>query len=262
MIDIHTHVLPGLDDGAQTLDAAVEMLRVAARSGTTDLVATPHANIDFRFDPELVRREIAELQQAAGPNVRIHRGCEFHLFFDNIQDALANPRKYTINGDSYLLVEFPDVLIARNTTDVFRRLIEGGTIPVICHPERNYLLHSRIEELRAWVELGCRVQVTAQSFLGRFGLDTRRFAERLMRRGLVHFVASDCHDAEDRSPRLDEAYDYVARKFGEDRARALFVTNPGAVLCGQPLPPAPEPPPPRRGWNRYFPRLSSKWGNG
>jgi protein-tyrosine phosphatase len=254
MIDIHTHVLAGLDDGAKTLDAALEMLRVAARSGTTDLVATPHANIEFRFDAELVQLKIAELQEAAGPDVRIHRGCDFHLFFDNIQDALANPCKYTINGMSYLLVEFPDVLIARNTPEVFKRLIEGGMIPIITHPERNYLLHSRTEELKAWVELGCRVQVTAQSFLGRFGPEARRFAERLMRSGLVHFVASDCHDAEDRSPRLDEAYDYVARKFGGDRAQALFVTNPGAVLCGEPLPPdPPEPePPPGRNWSRFF----------
>lgn len=253
MIDIHSHVLPGLDDGARTLEQAIEMLRIAARSGTTDIVASPHANIEFPFDPNLVAEKIAELQAAAGTDVRIHRGCDFHLYFDNIQDALANPARYTINGKCYLLVEFPDVLIARSTPEVFARLDAAGIVPIITHPERNFLLHTRIEELKKWVDNGCLLQVTGQSLLGRFGPEARNFARQLMRRGLVHFVASDAHDDRDRTPRLDEAYAYVADRFGEERAEALFVANPGAVLAGEALPEQPEPEPvSERKWYKFW----------
>ncbi|MGE5645603.1 MAG: tyrosine-protein phosphatase [Acidobacteriota bacterium] len=253
MIDIHSHVLPGLDDGARTLEQAVEMLRTARRSGTTDIVASPHANIDFRFDPAVVNAKIAELQTAAGPEVRIHRGCDFHLYFDNIQDALEHPARYTIAGGPYLLVEFPDLLIARNTREIFARLAAAGITPIVTHPERNYLLHTRIDQLSEWVEQGCLVQVTGQSFLGRFGTEARRVARGLMRRGLVHFVASDAHDDQDRTPRLDDAYAEVAGRYGEERAQALFVENPRAVIQGEPLPEQPEPDStPGRKWYQFW----------
>lgn len=253
MIDIHTHVLAGLDDGARALEESVSMLRIAAECGTTDLVATPHANLEFRYDPALIDAKIAELDTASGGIVRLHRGCDFHLSFDNIQDALANPAKYAINGRRYLLVEFPDLLIAKSTAEVFARLGEAGLTPVITHPERNFLLHSRLDELALWVEQGVLVQVTAQSFLGRFGPEAREISRELMRRGLVHFVASDAHDAEDRAPRLDQAYQHVARRYGSGRAEALFQVNPRAAIEGAPLPEQPRPEPPSaRKWSRLW----------
>src|SRR6202142_3401437 len=118
MIDIHSHVLPGLDDGARSLEQSIAMIRIAAETGTTDLVASPHANLEFHFDPERVEERLAELEKAGG-GVRLHRGCDFHLYFDNIHDALAHPTKYTINHKGYLLVEFPDLLIAKSTPEVF-----------------------------------------------------------------------------------------------------------------------------------------------
>lgn len=248
MIDIHTHVLPGLDDGSRSLEQSLAMLRVAAACGTTDLVATPHANLDFRFDPEQVLEKLAGLEKAAGGAVRLHRGCDFHFYYDNIQDALAHPSKYAINGKSYLLVEFPDLMVAQGTADIFARLREAGLIPIVTHPERNYLLHSRLAELEQWVEDGALVQVTAQSLFGRFGAEPRAFARKLIERGLAHFVASDAHDAEDRPPRLDEAYRFVARQYGEPRAELLFKDNPQAAIDGAPLPPQPGPVPVRKKW--------------
>jgi protein-tyrosine phosphatase len=255
MIDIHSHILPGLDDGAPSLTAAVEMVRIAWAAGTTDLVATPHANFEYAYDPALVRERLAQLQAAAGPQVTLHGGCDFHLAPANIEDALANPGKYTVNGRRYLLVEFPEVLIARTTTLDFTRLVEAGVTPIITHPERNFLLHKRVADLERWVGLGCLVQVTAQSLLGRFGREARDFARMLAGRGLVHFVASDAHDACDRTPRLDQAYRDVAARFGAARAERLFVTNPRAVLTGDPLSAAPvEQACPRRPWYRLWTR--------
>jgi protein-tyrosine phosphatase len=253
MIDIHTHVLPGLDDGPRTLEESVEMLRLAAESATTDLVATPHANLQFQFDPARIEEKLAELRAAGGPSPRIHQGCDFHLYPVNIEDALAHPSKYTINGKRYLLVEFPDVLIAKNTSEVFAGLRGAGMVPIITHPERNFLLHSRMEALESWIATGCLVQVTAQSLLGRFGPEVRAFARHLMEQDLVHFIASDAHDAGDRTPRLDTAFDHVSRRYGKARAQFLFVENPRAVLSGEPLPqfPTAEGRPPRR-WYRFW----------
>src|SRR5271157_4328314 len=109
MVDIHSHILPGLDDGSRNLEESVAMVRMAAESGTTGIVATPHANMQYPFDPLAVRNKAAELA-AAVPGVSIFTGCDFHLSFDNIEDALRNPRKYTINRTQYLLVEFPEIV--------------------------------------------------------------------------------------------------------------------------------------------------------
>lgn len=235
MVDIHSHILAGVDDGAGSFEESLEMLRIAARGGTTDIVATPHANLEYSFDPDECGRKIAELAAAAGQAPRIHRGCDFHLSYENIQRALAEPSRFTINGHAYLLVEFPEMLIFKSTGEIFELLMGAGIVPIITHPERNYLLQQRLKELEAWVERGCLLQVTAQSFLGRFGRQAKEFADLLVRRGLAHLVASDAHDAEDRTPDLSGAFDYLSRKFGGEVATRLLVSNPRRVLDGAPV---------------------------
>jgi protein-tyrosine phosphatase len=234
MIDIHAHILPGLDDGAETIDEAVAMVRMAAASGTTDIVATPHANYEFTYEPDTVNQRIRELDQACGHAIRIHGGCDFHLSAANILDALEHPAKYTINGNGYLLVEFPDLVIAPTMEGVFSQLREVGMTPIVTHPERNPALQRQTARLAAWVDSGCLVQVTAQSFLGYFGKQAARFANELMERRLVHFVASDGHDPKHRPPVLRGAYELIAGKYGGGIAEALFVKNPAAALIGGP----------------------------
>jgi protein-tyrosine phosphatase len=253
MIDIHSHVLPGLDDGSPSLEESLRMVRVAAEAGTTDLVATPHANLQYSFDPEVVEQKLTELAVASGDAVRLHYGCDFHFYYDNIQDALAHPAKYTINHRNYLLVEFSDLLIAKTTDEVFARMLDARIVPILTHPERNYLLHRRLDKIQSWVGQGCLVQVTAQSLLGRFGSEARRVCRELIQRGLAHFVASDGHDSQDRPPRLDLAYEQVTRRYGGAVAERLFLTNPRAAIDGEPLPEAPEPAPPApRKWYRFW----------
>jgi len=242
-VDIHVHILPGVDDGPRTLEQSAAMLRQAVEAGTTDIVATPHASLAFPFDPVLVAAKIEELRAVAGELPRIHAGCDFQLSFDNIQDALAQPAKYSINGRGYLLVEFSDLLIAKGMAQIFDRMQEAGLTPVITHPERNPLLQQRLELLEQWVRNGCTLQITAQSLFGRFGREARRFAIELLKRGLVHFIASDAHDPEDRRPRLDGAWRWVSHRFGADYAHLLLVENPRAALEGAAVqkPEAPEP---------------------
>ena len=208
------------------------MIRMAAAHGTTALVATPHASPDYRFEPELIAQRLEELRTGCGDALKLYSGCDFHLSFDNIEDALANPNKYTINHKNYLLVEFSDLLIFKNTSEIFARLAGAGMIPVITHPERNGLLRLRLEEIAAWVESGVCVQVTAQSLTGEFGQRARGFSQRLLDRGLVHFIASDGHDCERRPPCMDAARDWLARNYGAVAAETLSAINPQAAVTG------------------------------
>jgi protein-tyrosine phosphatase len=199
-------------------------------------VASPHADSRFAFDPTVVEQKIAELQRAAGDVVRIHYGCDFHLTPENIEDAIATPGKYSINHKGYILIEFADDMVPRTMASVFTRMLAAGLRPIVTHPERNPLLHKKQPELELWVRQGCLIQVTAQSFLGRFGRSAKSVSGELMRRGLVHFLASDAHDCTDRPPILDVAWRYIARHYGEETARLLLEENPRAVLTGADLP--------------------------
>jgi protein-tyrosine phosphatase len=241
MIDIHSHILPALDDGSRCLDESVEMLRQAAAAGTTDIVASPHANQEYAFDPMVVEQKIGELQAAAGDVPRIHYGCDFHLTLENIDDALRSPGKYSIDHRGYLLVEFSDFLIPKNTDQLFARMMNEGLRPIVTHPERNQLLQRRLPELEAWVAQGVHLQVTGQSLTGRFGRTARKFAHELMGRGLVQFLASDAHDTKWRPTPLDEVRQYVDRRFGPEAGLRLLEENPRSALAGVPLSPVPLP---------------------
>jgi protein-tyrosine phosphatase len=227
-----------MDDGAETLEDSVAMVRMAAQAGTTDIVATPHANLTYRFDPALISERITALQAAVGPQPHIHRGCDFHLSYDNIQDAIANPAKYSINGGGYLLVEFSDLAIFHTATHVFERLLAAGLKPIITHPERNGLLQQRLQQIEQWVAMGCLLQVTAASILGGFGSRARHFSEVLLKHRLVHFVASDAHDCQYRPPVLDKARQHLHKRFGAAVAEQLTTTNPLCAVTNAPLPEA------------------------
>lgn len=232
MVDIHSHILPGLDDGAQTIEESLEMLEIAAASGTTDIVATPHANGEFPFDPVRVEQVFQELSSRAGGSIALHLGCDFHLNYDNLLSAIKNPAKYTINRRQYLMVELPDVVALAGMYRAIAQLIGAGIVPVITHPERNRSLQPELGELEHWVAKGARVQLTAQSLLGRFGPAARQTADSLMNTSLVHFIASDAHDCVDRTPDLSAAYEHVSARYGSRRADALFIHNPTAALHG------------------------------
>ena len=235
MVDIHSHLIYGVDDGPATLEQSVQMLELAVASGTTDIVATPHANSAFPYRRNVIEERLAELKREFGTKIGIHLGCDLHLSYQNIQDALADTTRYSINGKGHLLVEFSDTLIPPNSGMIFAEMLSRGLTPIITHPERNGLLQNRIRDLARWVEQGCRVQITAQALLGTFASQAKKAAIDLLRSGLVHFVASDAHDTEYRTPRLDLAFDLVSKEFGLDLAHVLFVENPLRALAGESL---------------------------
>jgi protein-tyrosine phosphatase len=241
MIDIHHHLIYGVDDGSDDLETSVQMVEMAAADGITHIVCTPHAVARYPYQPEVNAEHLAALRERVGDKVKLGLGCDFHLSFENIDDALANPHKYTLNGLNYLLVEFPDAMISPKMTDVFHEMTVAGILPIITHPERNLTLQRKPERMNEWLEQGCLVQVTANSLTGRFGRRAQEMGIQLIEQGIVHFLATDAHDLESRPPILSKARNIIADKFGADTAERLCVTNPLAAFEGRPLPDAPMP---------------------
>ncbi len=216
------------------------MCRMAAKDGITHLVATPHSNYSYTFDPGLNRQLVRELQEKVGEKPKLLLGCDFHLSYDNIQACLQDSRDFTINHTSYLLVELPDQFIPDNLNRVYYEIQVAGLKPIVTHPERNPLLQRRPEVLEHWVSIGCLVQVTAQSYTNGFGSRARKLSERLLDAGAVHFLATDAHDLKRRPPILSRCYDKVAEDKGQEIADLLLQQNPEAVINGRPLPPQPD----------------------
>ena len=241
MVDIHCHILPALDDGAVEESVSKEMAAMAAADGVTHIVATPHSNYHYDFDPEVNRRKRDELQSAIGDSPKLLLGCDFHLSYENLEDVRHRPTRYSINEGPYLLVEFADISIPPNMDQVFFDLQSHKLIPIITHPERNPILSEKPELIKKWIEAGCLVQVTAGSFLGRFGKRAERSAWQLLRHDMVHFIASDAHNTTSRPPLLSEARRAIAADRGEPVGLALADVNPRAAIDGKPLAWRPEP---------------------
>jgi len=232
VIDIHSHILPGLDDGSKSMEETVELLKIAQDSGTKIIVASPHSDSEYTYDHEKVDALIAEAQALAGDGIKIVRGCDFHLMFANVNAAMEHPRRYTINNGPYILMELSDMMIFPNTSDIWRQLENYGIRIILTHPERNQILQTKFEQIEKWVGEGFYMQVTAMSLLGMFGKKAHKIATRMLDNGLAHFVASDGHDPIGRPPRLDVAFEWVKDRYNSDLAELLFIDNPRAAVTG------------------------------
>jgi len=240
MIDIHHHLLFGLDDGSPDLETSVAMARMAAENGITHIVCTPHANHRYHFDPAVNAERLAELRRQLDGTITLGLGCDFHLSYDNIEDALHSHTKYTLNQKQYLLVEFADLMIPQSMTNTFYEMKVVGLQPIITHPERNHTIQRNPNRMIDWLREGCLVQVTASSLTGRFGRTAQAMAFKYFDKNWVHFIATDAHNLESRPPIMSEAYQIIENKYGKETAERVCVTNPGAAFNGAEFPPQPE----------------------
>lgn len=240
-VDTHIHLLPGLDDGPATLEDALAMAEVAIADGITHAVATPHANYQFRYEPEPVAALRQELQERLGERLRLFTGCELHLSFENVQAAVAEPRRFSLNRSRYLLVEFPEFFERRALGGALEQILGAGAIPVLAHPERNPVLQQHPDALGEYLRLGCLSQITASSFTGRFGKRAQQFSAELLKREWVQIVASDGHSAQQRPPHFQRAFEFLREQAGGEIALALCRENPLAIVEDRALPYWPEP---------------------
>jgi protein-tyrosine phosphatase len=214
---------------------------MAAADGITHQVATPHANDRYYYDRDYLQSLVVRLQELAGPAPKLSLGCDFHLSYDNLQDALVNPSRYAIANTHYMLVELSNYGVPLQTTDSFLKLGDCGITCVITHPERNPILRESPQRVVEWAEQGCVIQMTGSALTGFWGERVRRVAHWLLEHNAVHVLATDAHDTEKRVPVLSTAREAAAEICGEDVAEALVEGNPRAILESQPLPYFPRP---------------------
>ena len=232
MVDLHCHILSGMDDGARSFDESLAMAEMAIADGITHVVATPHASPEFRFDYANVKREAEKLQAALGIRLNLATGCDFHLSPENIGALKKMRSPFCIHQKDYLLVEFNEFAIPPAMDQTLYEIQLAGLRPIITHPERNGILRAQPERLEKWIRNGCYGQVTGGSLTGSFGSNIAAISKEWIGRGLVHFIASDAHDTEDRPPRLDLAFGALVERVGEAHAQLLSADNPRAVLTG------------------------------
>jgi protein-tyrosine phosphatase len=240
VIDLHSHILPGIDDGANSLETALDMARAAVEDGITTLAATPHVRSDWPTPVEEMERLVAELRAAlaeAEIPLELLTGGEiaFTMLPELDDDGL---RRFGLGGNErYLLLELPHLGWPLTLDDVlFDLQIRGFTI-VLAHPERSLDLQSEPERLERLVEKGLLVQITAAAVDGRLGATARETAHRLIDRGLAHMLASDAHAPWLRAIGLSHAADAVGNTA---LARWLTEEVPGAIVAAEPLPPRPD----------------------
>lgn len=240
MIDIHSHILPGLDDGAPDLDVSLEMARAAAADGISKIIATPHVISDgFPNDREKILEALQGLRQALIKEqipVDVLPGGEYRLEPD-LPQRLKRGEILTLNDNgSYLLIELPATILPPFFEQVAYEIQLQGVTPIIAHPERNYVIMENPGIIKDLTDRGMLAQITAASITGDFGKDIKKSAWQLIKQGSAHFVASDSHYYKGRrSPRLSEALHEIKKHSSEQTARAFFYENPASVISGQAL---------------------------
>lgn len=261
LVDLHTHVLPGVDDGARDVAEAVEALRALAEQGAEIVVATPHFRASRLERPGAARDRLARLDEAhaaleeakreAGIALRVERGCELRLDAPEIDLSDARLR---LAGGSYVLVEFATFQVPPYAGNQLRALVERGWTPVLAHPERYAGIREALGRVERWRDAGVRLQVNAGALGGRYGPAVGLAARELFSRGWVDLVASDYHARG--APALSEEHERLSEAADREVADRLLAENPARALAGEPTAPVPAIELPeagggaRRGWFR------------
>jgi protein-tyrosine phosphatase len=251
VIDLHAHILPGLDDGPPTLDASAEMAAAAVANGVEVMAATSHVNRGFGLTPaemRAAREEVVARLAADGIPLRVVQGGEISLSRLSALEE-ADLEQLTLGGGRCLLLECPLSPGAPTMEDAVARLRSRGYDVLLAHPERSPGFMRGPEALERLLGHGALAQVTSGSFSGEFGETVRRAAFAMLDRGLVHILSSDAHSAHHRPPQLRNALEAFQKRYEDAEAQFEWMTSaaPGALLAAEKPPPRPELPRPRRG---------------
>ena len=245
MIDVHSHILPGIDDGARDLEEALEMARLAVADGIRVMVATPHLFKHKIVDLNAINEKRVILEHldafrdklaAEGIDLEILPGCDVPLSPEALS-LLEEDRVLTVNdGKRYLLLELPDFSMPPSLENICFRLQCQGIPPIITHPERHLFIQELPDKLRRVIELGCLAQLTASSLTGGFGRQVAKVSRQLVKKGYIQLLASDAHDPRHRPPQLSKAVIELSKLVGPERAWAMVTQIPQKIIRGEPAP--------------------------
>lgn len=231
--DLHTHILPGVDDGAQNMKQACELVRLAWANGTRTLFLTPHYRGAYKKNPPGALREtFAAFRQAIReefPDMRLYLGCEIH-YESEAPGKLAEGEILSLNDSEYALLEFSEASLRSRMITGVNEILRHGFTPIIAHAERYQVFRDDASLVDEVLDMGALIQLNADSVMGAHGFRTKRFCHRLLKAGKVHFIASDAHDANIRPPLLRDCYLRVQKKYGTEYAAQIFFHNAEAVI--------------------------------
>ena len=240
LIDIHSHIIPGVDDGSPDMETSLGLLRMAAENGTTDIIATPHViDVSTTLTWDSIRRSVEELQKEADRNgipITIYPGAETELNFDLLELIRKDHSAFCLAGSRYCLMEMPSLMLPPHLDDMIYELQLMDIVPVLAHPERQMQLMENPDRLLELLHKGCAAQCNGGSLTGVFGPKVQSDIRRLLDRDMVAFMGSDAHNLRHRNTNLKEAREAVTEGWGSERAAELFETKPGCILENKTLP--------------------------
>lgn len=234
MIDVHSHILPGVDDGAADMDETIAMLEYAIRDGITTFIATPHYHLgrkvaDYNRIDKVYHDVISEVKERKLP-IQIFLGNEIFCSDTAIEDISAK-KVHTMHNSRYILLEFHPGHSYREIRHGIRYAIEEGYIPILAHAERYQVLLDDYRQVKELIDMGCYIQLNAGDIMGNDGWRVKHFCKKLLKAEYVHFIATDAHRKEGRRvPQLSKCAAYIARKYGDDYAQMIFEDNPQKIL--------------------------------
>lgn len=228
-VDMHCHIVPYVDDGANDNDEAIKMLKMEYAEGVRTIIATPHFRKKmFETPREEIIKQFLKIQEAAKKiGIDMYLGCELHSNMDLVS-LLREKKVSSMAGSRYVLLEFSGSAESKYIRERTYSLISSGYKPILAHIERIENLRKNLDLVEELINMGAKMQVNAESITGDFS--TRRFCKKLMKNDLLHFVGTDCHGSSYRVPKMKDAYNYVAKKFGEDYADEIFIENPKRII--------------------------------
>lgn len=233
MIDMHCHIIPGVDDGATTKKDVRSLLQMEYESGVDTILLTPHYRKGM-FEPSKERvmkrasyvvRELRDM----GLDMKLYLGCEYHANADMVEDLAREPR-FRINGGRYVLIEFSSQHVFQKVRNWIYELVNAGFKPIIAHVERYPLVVKEMEQVEELIDMGALIQVDSGALLGKHGFRLKHIAKKLLKNEYIHFIGTDAHDRKDRCPDLDACERYIAKKMGKRYARELLIENPQKIL--------------------------------
>ena len=234
MIDIHTHIIDGIDDGAQNMEDSLALLKMAAESGTTDIIATPHiieGTNHAEWQTILTKTEdLNRNAQNVGIPIRVYAGAELEMNWDMLPLLKTGQSDYCLAGSRYVLVELPANTVPNYADEFLYEVQIKELIPIIAHPERHPYLAKHPRMLHQWVKNGALVQCNIGSFTGKFGAEVKNFAELLLANNMVHFFGTDAHSIEHRHTDTTAGLEKISQKITPEALEQITRTNPAAII--------------------------------